>query len=401
MNEFEKKLESLLKIANKNNNTVSTLDIDNLCEEDDNDEMYNALCSELKKQNITINEDYDEDKEDEPEIDLKEIEEEQIDLSNESFAQIENDYRKNDSVRLYLLEIGRIPLLSLEEEKKITMQIYEANLASKKIEEIEAEGENYDNEEYMKLKKTVDLGNIASEKLVNANLRLVIHVSKKYTNNNMEFLDLIQEGNMGLIKAIDKYDPFKGYKFSTYATWWIRQAITRAISDQSRTIRIPVHVNEQLARIRRAEKELVQIIGRDPSDEEIANKLGISLSKLQRLKALNETTVSLSNPVGEEQDSSLEDFIPDENKLNPYEHTRQIKMREEIDEVLNRILNYRERTILEMRFGLNGEEPKTLEEVGKVFNVTRERIRQIEAKALRKIRYSKSCSNLREYLSKA
>ena len=399
MTDFEKKLEDLLKLAKDNKNTISALEIENVCpDDDDDDSLYNRLLSALKENDITVNEDYSEDDEiSDAEIDLKEIEEEKIDLSQENFAQIENEFKSNDSVKFYLLEIGKVPLLSLEEERKLTLEIYEAKEAEKVLETLDET--SVDSATYKDLQDKLKRGEVASEKLINSNLRLVVHCAKRYTNLRMDFLDLIQEGNMGLIKSLDKFDPYKGYKFSTYATWWIRQAITRAISDQSRTIRIPVHVNEHLTKIKRAEKELIQILGREPSDEEVADKIGISVHKLQRLKSLNDNVVSLSNPVGEEQDSSLEDFIPDEKNMNPYEYTKRIKMRQEIDEILNQILNYREKTILELRFGLNDGKPKTLEEVGKVFNVTRERIRQIEAKALRKIRYSKVGKHLRDYIT--
>ena len=275
----------------------------------------------------------------------------------------------DDPVRLYLKEIGKYPLLTTEEEIALAKQI--------------AEG-------------TPEEQAAAKKKLSEANLRLVVSIAKRYVGRGMQFLDLIQEGNLGLIKAAEKFDYTKGYKFSTYATWWVRQAITRAIADQARTIRIPVHMVETINKLIRVNRQLAQELGRDPTPAEIAKEMGISESKVREIIKIAQEPVSLETPIGEEEDSHLGDFIEDENAPAPAEVASNAMMREQLQEVLH-TLTPREEKVIRLRFGLEDGQAHTLEEVGKEFNVTRERIRQIEAKALRKIRHAGRSKKLRDY----
>ena len=301
----------------------------------------------------------------EPDLeDLKEVEEIPIeDINTMSFEGISVD----DPVRMYLREIGKIPLLSFDEE---------ADLAKKVMEGDED----------------------AKQKLSESNLRLVVSIAKKYVGRGMLFLDLIQEGNMGLIKAVEKFDYTKGYKFSTYATWWIRQAITRAIADQARTIRIPVHMVETINKLIRTSRHLLQQMGREPTPEEIAQEMEISVEKVMEIQKIAQDPVSLETPIGEEDDSHLGDFIQDEDSPAPQDSAAYTLLREQLEDVMN-TLTPREAKVLKLRFGLQDGRPRTLEEVGKEFMVTRERIRQIEAKALRKLRHPSRSKKLRDYMN--
>ncbi len=290
----------------------------------------------------------------------------------EDISQIESEIAAaegigvDDPVRMYLKEIGKVPLLTPEEEKEIATRM--------------AEGDEE-----------------ARKQLAEANLRLVVSVAKKYVGKGLLFLDLIQEGNLGLIKAVEKFDYRKGYKFSTYATWWIRQAITRAIADQARTIRIPVHMVETINKLIRCQRQLVQDLGREPRPEEIAQEMGISVEKVREIKKVAQEPVSLETPIGEEEDSHLGDFIPDDDAPAPAEVASFTLLREQLMEVLD-TLNPREEMVLRLRFGLDDGKTRTLEEVGREFKVTRERIRQIEAKALRKLRHPSRSKKLRDFL---
>ena len=276
------------------------------------------------------------------------------------------DVNINDPVRMYLKEIGRIPLLSTEEEAEVSLAV-----------------ENGDDS--------------ARNKLAESNLRLVVSIAKRYVGRGLLFLDLIQEGNIGLMKAVEKFDYGKGYKFSTYATWWIRQAITRALADQARTIRVPVHMVETINKMVRIQRQMTLELNREPSEEEIAKKMGISVDKVREVMKISQDPVSLETPIGEEDDSHLGDFIKDENSLSPEEYATNEILKEEINEVLS-TLQPREQQVLELRFGLIDGTCYTLEEVGKRFNVTRERIRQIEAKALRKLRHPSRAKKLRDFM---
>jgi len=288
----------------------------------------------------------------------------------------------DDPVRMYLREIGRVPLLSAEEEVKLAQRMERG-----KAERLKANPS----------RRIVDDGEEAQRRLTEANLRLVVSVAKKYIGRGMSLLDLIQEGNIGLIRAVEKFDYTKGYKFSTYATWWIRQAITRAIADQARTIRIPVHMVETINRLIRISRRLLQDLGREPTSEEIAEQMEISAEKVREIIKVSQEPVSLETPIGEEDDSHLGDFIEDHTALAPAEAASHQLLKEQVEDVLDS-LTERERKVLQLRFGLDDGRSRTLEEVGKEFHVTRERIRQIEAKALRKLRHPSRSRKLKDYL---
>lgn len=289
-----------------------------------------------------------------------------------SLDKIMGDGATDDSVKMYLKDIGTVPLLTPEEEVELAKMMT---------------SENKSDVEY------------ARNRLSEANLRLVVSIAKRYVGRGMQFLDLIQEGNMGLIKAVEKFDYTKGFKFSTYATWWIRQSITRAIADQARTIRIPVHMVETINKTTRAQRQLLQELGREPSTAEIAERLGISEEKVVEIQKIAQDPVSLETPIGDEEDSHLGDFIEDSNAISPSDNAESNMLREQLLQVLN-TLTPRENEVLRKRYGLDDNKPKTLEEVGKEFNVTRERIRQIEAKALRKLRHPNRTKKLKDFLSK-
>ena len=277
-----------------------------------------------------------------------------------------NSAKVNDPVRMYLKEIGVVPLLSNEEEKELAIAVENGDLEAK-------------------------------QRLAEANLRLVVSIANRYVGRGMQFLDLIQEGNMGLMKAVDKFDYSKGFKFSTYATWWIRQAITRAIADQARTIRIPVHMVETINKLVREQRNLLQELGQDPTPEQIAERMEMTPDKVREILKIAQEPVSLETPIGEEDDSHLGDFIEDEVIENPVDYTTRVVLREQLDEVLDTLTD-REENVLRLRFGLDDGKMRTLEDVGKVFNVTRERIRQIEAKALRKLRHPSRSKQLKDFI---
>lgn len=304
----------------------------------------------------------------------------------------------DDPVRMYLKEIGKVQLLSAEEEIDIAMRMERGDDAASILEK----GKNDDGvplteDEIKQFQAFVEDGNAAKRSLAEANLRLVVSIAKRYVGRGMLFLDLIQEGNLGLIKAVEKFDYRKGYKFSTYATWWIRQAITRAIADQARTIRIPVHMVETINKLIRVSRQLLQEYGREPTPEEIAKAMGISEAKVREIIKIAQEPVSLETPIGEEEDSHLGDFIADDDTPAPAEMASHALMREQLWEVLN-TLTPREEKVLRLRFGLDDGNQRTLEEVGREFKVTRERIRQIEAKALRKLRHPSRSKKLKDYL---
>lgn len=316
----------------------------------------------LKQDGDTVSQDLDDI--DDEDIDLDEIEE--IDVDDLKYAAIIDDISVEDPVKLYLREIGKIPLLSLEEEIFYATQVLDGQEEAK-------------------------------EKLIESNLRLVVSIAKKYLGRGMLFLDLIQEGNIGLIKAVEKFDVRKGYKFSTYATWWIRQAITRSIADQARTIRIPVHMVETINKVIRTQRHLLQQLGREPSIEELAADLGMPEEKVVEIQKISQDPISLEKPVGDEEDSRIADFIPDDESPTPHDMASYNLLREQLEEVMSD-LTEREAMVLKLRFGLDNGKGRTLEEVGKVFNVTRERIRQIEAKALRKLSSPEYRKKLEDYL---
>jgi len=302
----------------------------------------------------------------------------------------------DDPVRMYLKEIGKVPLLSPEEEIELAQKMSSGNMAQEQIDNAEEGG--IPAEEMAQLRALIKEGDKAKQKLAEANLRLVVSIAKRYVGRGMLFLDLIQEGNLGLIKAVEKFDYTKGYKFSTYATWWIRQAITRAIADQARTIRIPVHMVETINKVIRVSRQLLQELGHDPSPEEIAEEMNMPVDKVREILKIAQEPVSLETPIGEEEDSHLGDFIPDEGASEPSEAASFTLLKEQLVDVLS-TLTPREEKVLKLRFGIEDGRTRTLEEVGKEFNVTRERIRQIEAKALRKLRHPSRSKKLKDFLN--
>ena len=329
----------------------------------------------------------------EPPIDeIAEIEEEELVDPNT----LVDSFSIDDPVRMYLKEIGKVPLLAPDEEIELAQKMSAGNLAKEQLEE--AEEGSLSPEELAELKKLAKAGDAAKQKLAEANLRLVVSIAKRYVGRGMLFLDLIQEGNLGLIKAVEKFDYTKGYKFSTYATWWIRQAITRAIADQARTIRIPVHMVETINKVIRVSRQLLQELGHDPSPEEIAEEMNMPVEKVREILKIAQEPVSLETPIGEEEDSHLGDFIPDEGASEPSEAASFTLLKEQLVDVLS-TLTPREEKVLKLRFGIEDGRTRTLEEVGKEFNVTRERIRQIEAKALRKLRHPCRCKKLKDFLN--
>ncbi|MFH1692931.1 MAG: RNA polymerase sigma factor RpoD [Bacillota bacterium] len=344
------------------------------------------------------------EEDDEVEFDLEEVEPDDLSLSGleveeEELINIEtiaSNIKIDDPVRMYLKEIGQIPLLNQEDEKKYAVLVSNGRYAKEQLDEIDNGTLVLPEKDVEELKVALERAMIAKNKLVEANYRLVVSIAKRYVGRGLLFLDLIQEGNMGLMRAVDKFDHEKGFKFSTYATWWIRQAITRAVADQARTIRIPVHMVETINKMIRIQRQLIQDFGREPSLDEIAQKMGITAEKVQNIQRIAKEPISLEAHVGEEEDSSLGDFISDPNALTPHEFMLQEMVRQTLDEVLETLTD-REEKVLRLRYGLFDGKNHTLEEVGREFGVTRERIRQIEAKALRKLRSPSRQNKLREF----
>ena len=309
-----------------------------------------------------------------------------------------DSFGTDDPVRMYLKEIGKVNLLTSEEEINLAQIMGAGAEAKEQLEELEKMGEEIPEEVRRELEKAIKKGERAKQRLAEANLRLVVSIAKRYVGRGMQFLDLIQEGNLGLINAVEKFDFTKGFKFSTYATWWIRQAITRAIADQARTIRIPVHMVETINKVIRVSRQLLQELGHDPSPEEIAEEMNMPVDRVREILKIAQEPVSLETPIGEEEDSHLGDFIPDEDASEPAEAASFTLLKEQLVDVLG-TLTPREEKVLKLRFGIEDGRTRTLEEVGKEFNVTRERIRQIEAKALRKLRHPSRSKKLKDFLN--
>ncbi|MBM7453562.1 RNA polymerase primary sigma factor [Acholeplasma morum] len=345
--------------------------------------------------------------EEEEEDDIEEMDFDQLSLSSLEIEDIKEEELLNieslpssikvdDPVRMYLKEIGRIPLLKGDEEVDYAIRVNNGRMAQEQLEEAKRDGYEIPEADRLQLENMVEDAQYAKNRLVEANYRLVVSIAKRYVGRGMLFLDLIQEGNMGLMRAVDKFDHEKGFKFSTYATWWIRQAITRAVADQARTIRIPVHMVETINKLVRIQRQLVQELSREPSPEEIGERMGITAERVQAIQKIAQEPISLEAPVGEEEDSSLGDFISDPTALNPYEYTVQEMVKRTLDEVLETLTD-REEKVLRLRYGLLDGKTHTLEEVGKEFGVTRERIRQIESKALRKLRQPSRQKKLKDF----
>ena len=345
----------------------------------------------------TVGEDYMPDLADTvepPAEEMEEIAEEEIVDPNSLI----DTFGTDDPVRMYLKEIGKVNLLTSEEEVELAQAMTAGTAAQEQLNELAQSGGEIPEELRRELEKTIKKGERARQRLAEANLRLVVSIAKRYVGRGMQFLDLIQEGNLGLIKAVEKFDYVKGFKFSTYATWWIRQAITRAIADQARTIRIPVHMVETINKVIRVQRQLLQELGHDPTPEETAEEMNMPAERVREILKIAQEPVSLETPIGEEEDSHLGDFIPDEDASEPAEAASFTLLKEQLVEVLS-TLTPREEKVLKLRFGIEDGRTRTLEEVGKEFNVTRERIRQIEAKALRKLRHPSRSKKLKDFLN--
>jgi len=395
---FQQKLKELLVVAKKKKNMLEIQEISDFFKDMHLDaEQLEKVLEFLENSGVDVLRITDDADDDDILLEMddeEEIEVEKIDLSVPDGVSIE------DPVRMYLKEIGKVPLLSAEEEIELAQHMEDGVVAREKIAILrkrEAEDGEDNTEEIAELQKQADLGDEAKKRLAEANLRLVVSIAKRYVGRGMLFLDLIQEGNLGLIKAVEKFDYRKGYKFSTYATWWIRQAITRAIADQARTIRIPVHMVETINKLIRISRQLLQELGREPSPEEIAAEMNMPVERVREILKISQEPVSLETPIGEEEDSHLGDFIQDDNVPVPADAAAFTLLKEQLEEVLG-TLTEREQKVLTLRFGLEDGRARTLEEVGKEFNVTRERIRQIEAKALRKLRHPSRSRKLKDYL---
>jgi RNA polymerase primary sigma factor len=352
-NDYRSILQEIESIARGNNNRITYKDVMSIIESNDVEpEIAEKIFDSLEAKSIEIL----------PETNVEEESLNEVDL-NAGFGE---GVGLDDPVRMYLKEIGKVPLLNAEQEQDLAQRMLVGDQDAKDM-------------------------------LIEANLRLVVSIAKRYLGRGMQFLDLIQEGNLGLIKAVDKFDYSKGFKFSTYATWWIRQAITRAIADQARTIRIPVHMVETINRLVRVQRSLIQELGREPEVEEIAKEMGMPVEKVREIQKISQEPVSLEKPIGEEEDSHLGDFIPDDDALSPADQVAYTLLKEQLLEAMSG-LTPREEKVLRLRFGLDDGRQRTLEEVGREFNVTRERIRQIEAKALRKLRHPSRSKKLKDYI---
>lgn len=398
---FQQKLIEILELGKKKKNMLEYQEIADFFKDLNLDpEKFEMVIDYLEQNGIDVLKISNDDDVDDDIIldDEDEVEVEKIDLSVPEGVSVE------DPVRMYLKEIGKVPLLSADEEIELAQNMEDGAVATEKINVLKGRIDGASEEEKAEIKeeiktlqRDVDKGADAKKRLAEANLRLVVSIAKRYVGRGMLFLDLIQEGNLGLIKAVEKFDYKKGYKFSTYATWWIRQAITRAIADQARTIRIPVHMVETINKLIRVSRQLLQELGREPSPEEIAKEMNMPVERVREILKISQEPVSLETPIGEEEDSHLGDFIKDDNVPVPADAAAFTLLKEQLEEVLG-TLTEREQKVLTLRFGLEDGRARTLEEVGKEFNVTRERIRQIEAKALRKLRHPSRSRKLKDYL---
>ncbi len=439
--EFRLRLDKLVKQAKANGDVLDNKEVlHTFADMDLEDEKYDLITSFLESNGIDVLNLEEDDQNDVPVIedddvvDDDEVPDEELELIEQEEVDTDDldsgmdSVNIEDPVRMYLKEIGKVPLLTAQEEVAIAKRMENGDIAQKMLDtlfkdvadddtgrvttreeleqflrsdeqraEIDEKAPVLEGKNKSELKEVVNDGEEARKKLAEANLRLVVSIAKRYVGRGMLFLDLIQEGNLGLIKAVEKFDFRKGFKFSTYATWWIRQAITRAIADQARTIRIPVHMVETINKLVRISRQLLQELGREPSPEEIAERMGIPVERVREIIKISQEPVSLETPIGEEEDSHLGDFIQDDNVPVPAEAAAYTLLKEQLQEVLG-TLTEREQKVLRLRFGLDDGRARTLEEVGREFNVTRERIRQIEAKALRKLRHPSRSRKLKDYL---
>lgn len=359
-NSLKEDISRILKEA-RDKKEINKTKVKNLLIDRISEDKISQIIDKLRKEGITIVADIDSN------IPYEKIDDEEVQkMLNDDIMKFTEFMDVDEPIKMYLREIGQIPLLTHDEEICLAQKVVNGDTQAK-------------------------------QKLIESNLRLVVSIAKKHTNRGLKLLDLIQEGNMGLMKAVEKFEYEKGFKFSTYATWWIRQAITRAIADQGRTIRIPVHMIETINKIKKESRLILQETGREPTPDELAKSLDIPLDKVKSILEMNQDPISLETPVGSEEDSELGDFVEDDKFLNPYDATSRVLLREKLEHILKDALNEREEQVLRHRFGLDDGAPKTLEEVGKIFNVTRERIRQIEVKAINKLKSKKYTSNLENY----
>ncbi len=393
---FAQKVKDILALAKKKKNVLEYTEIsDFFTELNLGEEQMDNVLEVLENSGIDVLRVSDTDDDIPDDDDMVLSEEDEVDMENIDLS-VPDGISIEDPVRMYLKEIGKVPLLTAEQEIDLAMAM-EAGLDAEKAL-ADDEGKNELTEEQIKeYKQAIYEGDEAKKRLAEANLRLVVSIAKRYVGRGMLFLDLIQEGNLGLIKAVEKFDFRKGFKFSTYATWWIRQAITRAIADQARTIRIPVHMVETINKLIRVSRQLLQELGREPLPEEVAKEMNLPVERVREILKISQEPVSLETPIGEEEDSHLGDFIQDDNVPVPADAAAFTLLKEQLVEVLD-TLTEREQKVLRLRFGLDDGRARTLEEVGKEFNVTRERIRQIEAKALRKLRHPSRSRKLKDYL---
>ena len=395
---FTQKIKEILALAKKKKNVLEYSEInDFFAELSLNEDQMDNVLEVLENSGIDVLKVSESDDDDIPDDDdMMLSEEDEVDMENIDLS-VPDGISIEDPVRMYLKEIGKVPLLTADQEINLAKEMEAGLEAEKELAESKENGTKLSKSKLDEIEMAIYKGNEAKKRLAEANLRLVVSIAKRYVGRGMLFLDLIQEGNLGLIKAVEKFDFRKGFKFSTYATWWIRQAITRAIADQARTIRIPVHMVETINKLIRVSRQLLQELGREPIPEEVAKEMNMPVERVREILKISQEPVSLETPIGEEEDSHLGDFIQDDNVPVPADAAAFTLLKEQLVEVLG-TLTEREQKVLRLRFGLDDGRARTLEEVGKEFNVTRERIRQIEAKALRKLRHPSRSRKLKDYL---
>ena len=393
---FEEELKELVALGKKNERVLEIQEInDFFADMELSAEQMEKVFEYLEGHNIDVLR-ITADTDDDVDIDNMIAEEEEVDMENIDLS-VPEGVSIEDPVRMYLKEIGKVSLLTAAEEIDLAMKIEAGVAATEELEKAEEEGIELERRERRRLSRVEQVGLDAKQQLIEANLRLVVSIAKRYVGRGMLFLDLIQEGNLGLIRAVEKFDYTKGFKFSTYATWWIRQAITRAIADQARTIRIPVHMVETINKLVRIQRQLLQSLGREPTPEEIAEEMGLTPERVREIQKISQEPVSLETPIGEEEDSQLGDFIEDDAAIVPPDAASFSMLQEQLAKTLEGLAE-RERKVISLRFGLEDGHPRTLEEVGREFGVTRERIRQIESKTLAKLRHPSRSQKLKDYL---